>query len=399
MRNWIIVTSMGKFNFSFYTIFLYHFASSYLLRILWFNWRDIRNPSAGGAEVFTHEVMRRLVKKGYDMTLFTAQFDRNIQNEQVDGVNIIRDGGIYTVYNKARKYYNKYKDNYDLVVDEINAKPFFTPKFVKEKPIVALFHQIMGELWFHESRFPINYMGYYYFEKKWLSYYRNVPVITVSDSSRKDLQAIGLTKIYLVSEGLNVAPLSEVRQEKEPKPTIVFFGRLKKHKAPHHALEAFSIIKKEIPDAQMWVIGDGYMLKELEDKFNFKDVTFYGYVEDEVKNALLSKAHLILVPSSREGWGLVVTEANAMGTPAIGYNVPGLRDSIRDGETGILVKENSPYNLAFAATSLLKDPTRLYKLSSNALLFSRQFSWDNTANEFDRIIKSAIGISVINNVA
>jgi glycosyltransferase involved in cell wall biosynthesis len=143
-----------------------------------------------------------------------------------------------------------------------------------------------------------------------------------------------------------------------------------------------------MPNAKMWVIGNGYMLKELKKRFSGKDVIFYGHVENNVKNDLLAKAHLVLVPAVREGWGLVVTESNAMGTPAIGYNVPGLKDSIRDGETGILVKENSPYNLAKSAISLLRDRDLLDKFSFNALAFSKQFSWENSANTFAKIIQT-----------
>jgi glycosyltransferase involved in cell wall biosynthesis len=372
-------------------VFIFSIISSSLLRVLWFNWRDIKHPDAGGAEVLTHEVMRRLIKKGYDMTLFAAQIPSGLRNEKIDDINIIRCGGTYTVYNKAKEYYKKYKNCYDLVIDEINGKPFLTPKFVKEKPVLALFHQMVREEWFYEVHFPLNYILYHYFEKKWLSYYKNIPIVTVSNSSKEDLVGIGIKKIFIVSEGLNVTPLSEV-QQKESKPTVVFIGRLKRHKLPHHAIQAFSLIKREIPDAKMWIIGDGYMLNELR-KTNVKDLIFYGRVKNDLKYELLSRAHLVLVPSVREGWGLVVIESNAMGTPVVAYDVPGLRDSVRDGETGLLIKENSPSTLAFSAISLLKDTKRLNLLSSNALAFSKKFSWDNTANEFDRIIKNIISES------
>ena len=183
-------------------------------------------------------------------------------------------------------------------------------------------------------------------------------------------------------------PLRNVEQ-KEFEPTIVFLGRLKKHKMPDHALRAFALIKKKLPHARMWVIGDGNMLEELK-KMNIKDVVFYGHIKDEVKYVLLRKAHLLLVPSVREGWGLVVTEANAMGTPVIAYDSPGLRDSVVDQKTGILVKDKSPQNLADAALNLLKNPGLLKTLSDNALTYSRQFSWDYTAAEFDKIIRQLI---------
>lgn len=119
-----------------------------------------------------------------------------------------------------------------------------------------------------------------------------------------------------------------------------------------------------------------------------EDITFYGHVSNEQKYEMLSKAHLVLVPAVREGWGLVVTESNAMGTPVIAYNVPGLRDSVKHGETGILIDNCSPKSLAEAALVLLKDGPLLRKYSANALEFSRQFSWDETADVFDKIIKS-----------
>ena len=160
--------------------------------------------------------------------------------------------------------------------------------------------------------------------------------------------------------GLTVTPLSNVK-EKEANPTVVFMGRLKKAKLPHHALQAFSIIKREIHDAKMWIIGDGYFRKKLE-SFERKDVTFYGYISNEKKYELLSRAHIILVPGVREGWGQIVTEANAMGTPAIGYDVPGLRDSIRHGETGITIMEKTPAAMAQQAISLLRDSDRLSRI-------------------------------------
>jgi glycosyltransferase involved in cell wall biosynthesis len=363
-----------------------------LLRVLWFNWRDIKNAEAGGAEVLTHEIATRLVEKGnYEITLFTSHFPGGLSNENIDGVNIIREGGKYSIYNKAKRYYKKNKKNYDLVIDEINVRPFLTPKFVKEeKPIVALIHQISPEQFLLELPFPVSYIGHYYLEKKWLSYYKNIPTITVSNSTKKDLEKLGFNKIVVMPEGLSSIPLTTV-SEKESFPTIVFIGRLKRHKLPHHALLAFSTIKKQIPNARLWVIGDGYMRKELEERVKeISDVTFYGRVDCESKYKLLSKAHLVIVPAIREGWGLVVVESNSMGTPVVAYDVPGLRDSVRNGETGILVKENSPTSLAYSVISLLNDNQLLSKLSSNALSFSRQFSWDISADVFDKAIKTAV---------
>jgi glycosyltransferase involved in cell wall biosynthesis len=358
------------------------------MRILWFNWRDILSPQAGGAEVYTHEVMKRLAKRGHDMTLFTSRFKDCQLNENIDGVEVIREGNKYTVYKKAKDYLKDYNEHYDIIIDEINTRPFFVPKFAREKKVIALIHQLAREYWFYETMFPLNYIGYYYLEKKWLSNYKDVTTLTVSNSTKIDLEELHFRKIFVVPVGLNITPISNVR-EKEASPTVVFIGRLKKAKLPHHALQAFSIIKHEIQDAKMWIIGDGYLRKKLESS-KMKDVTFFGHVPNEKKYELLSRAQIILVPAVREGWGLIVTEANAMGTSAIGYDVHGLRDSIRHGETGISVKERSPEAMAQQAISLLRDSERLSRYSRNALEFSKQFSWDKTVKSFQKVLNNQI---------
>jgi glycosyltransferase involved in cell wall biosynthesis len=358
------------------------------MHILWFNWRDILNPEAGGAEVFTHEVMKRLTKRGYQMTLFTSRFKTCQPNENIDGVDVIREGNKYTVYKRAHDYLKTYKQHYDLIIDEINTRPFFTPKVVGQKKVIALIHQLARDFWFYETMFPLNYIGYYYLEKKWLSNYKDITTLTVSNSTKIDLKEMGFKKLFVVPPGLNARPLSTV-EDKEANPTVLFMGRLKKAKLPHHALQAFSIIKREIPHAKMWIIGDGYLQKKLESSA-MKDVTFFGHVSNEKKYELLSRAHIILVPAVREGWGLIVTEANAMGTPAIGYNVHGLRDSIRHDETGITIKERSPGAMAQQAILLLRDSERLSKYSNNALEFSKQFSWDKTVNSFQKVLNNQI---------
>jgi glycosyltransferase involved in cell wall biosynthesis len=365
------------------------------LRILWFNWRDIKNPDSGGAEVLTHEIATRLVKNGvYQITLFSAWFPGSNHSEIIDDVKIVREGGIYSVYERAKKFYKRNKDDYDIVIDEINGKPFLTPKFVKlEKPIIALIHSISSEQFLYELPFPANYLCYHYFEKKWLSYYKNTATVTVSNSSKRDLEKLGFKRISIIPEGLSNIPLSKLPR-KEITPTVVYIGRLKKHKLPHHAILAFLTIKKYLPDARLWVIGDGYMRKELQDKYDGEGITFYGRVNSEMKSELLGKAHMTLVPATREGWGLVVTESNSVGTPVVAYNVPGLKDSVKDNETGVLVKENTPECLASSAIDLLKDRLLLEQFSLNALSFSRQFSWDTATKVFDRIIKETVSTEI-----
>jgi len=185
------------------------------MNILWFNWRDIKNPEAGGAEIYTHEIAKRLAEKGYSITLFTAKFRGCKKEETIDGVRVIRDGGKYTVYQKAKEFYRKDGSKFDIVVDEINTRPFLTPKFVDNDKIVALIHQLAREFWFYETPLPINLIGYYILEKRWLKNYVNIPTITVSNSTKEDLENLGFKKIFIVHNGLNVKPVDKIPEKAE----------------------------------------------------------------------------------------------------------------------------------------------------------------------------------------
>jgi len=296
------------------------------MNILWFNWRDIKNPEAGGAEVYTHEIARRLAEKGYSITLFTAKFRGCKETEEVDGVNIVRSGGKYTVYKKAKEFYSRFRGRYDLIIDEINTRPFFAPKFADDG-VVALIHQLAREFWFYETPFPVSLIGYYILEKRWLKNYVKVPTITVSNSTKEDLECLGFEKVFIVHNGLNVEPVNKP-PEKAETPTVIFVGRMKKAKRPQDVIEAFKIVREEVGDVKLWMVGDGYLRSKLESSC-CRGVKFFGYVDRRMRDELVKRAWVIAVPGVREGWGQVVTDANALGTPAVGYNIPGLRDSIR----------------------------------------------------------------------
>ena len=358
------------------------------LKILVFNWRCWLNPEMGGAEVFTREILRRWAEAGHKVTLFTSSLDGR-GNEVVDGVDIIRDGGMYSVYWKAKEYYNKFfsKQDYDIVIDEINTRPFLTPKFVKKgEKIVALIHQLAREYWFYETPFLIGVLGYHFFEERWLRNYRKIPTVTVSESTRKDLAGLGFEMVFVVGEGLNFEPLKKLG-EKASSPVIVFAGRLKKAKRPDNAIEAFRIVRERIPKAELWIIGNGYLKDKLM-RVAPDGVSFLSSASNEERRKLIKKAWVLVNPSVREGFGLNVIEANALGVPGIAYDVPGLRDSIIDGKTGLLVKSGDTEALAEAVTQVLTDDVLRARLSEEALTYSKSFSWDIVADEFMRIIET-----------
>jgi glycosyltransferase involved in cell wall biosynthesis len=361
------------------------------MKILVFNWRCWLNPEMGGAEVFTREVAKRWVELGHEVTLFTSEFPGCKRQESLNGVRIMRRGGRLAVYWWAKRAYKKYfsKEGFDVVIDEINTRPFFMPSVVKNNAkTVALIHQLAREYWFYEMPFPVSYVGYYFLENQWLRQYVEVPTITVSESTMRDLVSLGFKKVFVVPEGLNFESLNRV-PKKETYPVVVYAGRLKRAKRPDHVVRAFRIVLEKVPDAELWLIGDGAFRKDLE-RMAGGCVRFLGGLSDFERRKLIRRAWVLVNPSVREGFGLNVIEANALGTPCVAYDVAGLRDSVLNRETGLLSEAGSVESLAEKILMILGDEGFRKKLSWEALGYSKVFSWDKTAETFLEIISGAI---------
>jgi glycosyltransferase involved in cell wall biosynthesis len=267
-----------------------------------------------------------------------------------------------------------------------------TPNFVRNgERIVALIHQLAREYWFYETPFPISFLGYHFLEKRWLKNYVKILTVTVSESTKNDLVDFGFERVFVVGEGLNFEPLKDL-ERKMGYPVIVYVGRLKKAKRPDHAIEAFKIVKKVFPDAELWIIGDGYFRDRLV-KMACEGVMFFRSCSNEERRDLIKKAWVLVNPSVREGFGLNVVEANALGVPCVAYDVAGLRDSIVNGETGFLVESGNVEALAEGIINILNDERLRFEFSRNALKYSRSFSWDKVADNFMKVIKFGGGFN------
>jgi glycosyltransferase involved in cell wall biosynthesis len=324
-------------------------------RILILNWRDITHPDAGGAEVYTHNVANEWLKQGHSVTLFCAAVDRKPAIEEIDGLQIIRRGTRHSVYRRAKGFYLlEGKGNFDLVIDEVNTRPFGAPKWVDDIPVIALIHQVCREIWFYEAPSPVALLGRYLLEPLWLRRYRNVPTVTLSESSKKSLEMYGLSRVAIVPVGYrSIEEPPDV--DRETRPTLVFVGRLSANKRPDEAIEAFGLLRETMPTAVLWVIGTGPMEDELRISAP-EGVMFLGKISPTEKIERLARAHVLIVTSVREGWGLVVTEAAGVGTPTIAYDVAGLRDSVR-ASNGVLSDPNPK-----ALSSTLQESLRTWLL-------------------------------------
>ena len=358
------------------------------MRIAFFNWRDIKNPRAGGAEVYNHELLRRLVKKGHKTTIFTSSFPGCEKQEFIDGIEHVRYAGKYMIYPKSYLCYKKHVEGrYDVIIEGINGVPFFTKLFAKEK-VVPLVYQLTRENWYSGLPFPLAFAGYHA-EDSMLGVYRKQPTIVISESGKKDLEKLGFRHVEVIYASHDVSPPENARKEK--KKTLIYLGRLTKSKRVDHVLEAFGRIK----DAQLWIVGSGPEednLKRLAEKLGIAERTkFFGRVSQEKKAELLSRAHLMLFPATKEGWGITVLEANACGTPVIGYNVSGLCDSISNGVNGYLIEDGDIDDMAGRVDELFEDDKALAVLSSSAAEYSKKFSWEKSAEELSGFLRNVIG--------
>lgn len=362
------------------------------MNILTFSWRGQGHPSAGGAEISTHEHAKRWVREGNEVTLFTSFFPGAKKEEIVDGVKIIRRGcQLLGVHLTALKWYLfDDHDNFDLVIDQFHGIPFFTPIFVRVKKL-GFIHEVTKEVWkLNPWPKPFNLipalLGTIIEPLIFKLIYKNIPFMTVSKSTKDDLINWGIDKdkITVVYNGLD-RPNIKIPKKENVK-TIVFLGVLTKDKGIEQALEVFSGLKKIYKNnIRFWVIGKGnpdyeVFLRQKAKKIGLPKVKFWGYVSNKKKLNLLAKAHILVNTSIREGWGLVVLEAASVGTPAVAFNVVGLKDSIQHGKTGLL-SEYSTADFVKNVWLLLRDEDKYRSFRENAIFWSKKFSWEKSAGE------------------
>jgi glycosyltransferase involved in cell wall biosynthesis len=360
------------------------------MNILWFTWKDLSHPMAGGAEVFNEELARQLVRHGYRVILIVGGYGNAPHKETIDGYTVIRLGSRWSVYWKAYRYYKKYLQGWPhLVIDEVNTFPFFAKFYVKEKNILFV-HQLCREIWFSQMFFPLNMIGYL-LEPLYLFLLRDRKVMTVSESSKTDLMRYGFKekRITIISEGIQLEPVQDLKSvEKFSSPTILAFGSVRKMKRTDHGLKAFAIAKQGIPDLHLIVAGAAdtsygkKVLKEIKASAFQDSITFLGKVSQEKKIELMARSHLILATSLKEGWGLVVTEANSQGTPAVAYNVDGLRDNVQHGITGLVSERNTPVELASNIVALLQNSKKYNLLRKNAWEWSKGKTFEKSYQDF-----------------
>ena len=362
------------------------------LNILVINWQDIRHPLAGGAEVHLHEIFRRVAAE-HEVTLLCCGFEGAPPEEGVDGMRVVRRGErnffnyvVPAAYRALRR-----RTCYDIVLDDLNKIPFFTPLYVRE-PILAIAHHFFGKSIFKEvsPQYGAYVLGSEYLVRH---VYRRTPFAVVSESTRQELLQWKMQgEIHLLPNAVDLhryrpsAPVSE--------PIIGYLGRLKKYKSVDHLIRALPLIMERVAGARLLIIGGGDAepeLRRLTAELGLeRRVIFTGHVTQEDKVRRINECAVIVNPSPKEGWGLTVLEANACAVPVVAADSPGLRDSVADGVTGVLYEYGNLTALANAVSALLTDPEKRRHFQKNAVDWARRWSWDASAEIAVQLIEKYV---------
>lgn len=361
-------------------------------RILIYNWRDTRHDFAGGAEVYIQELAKRWVAGGNTVTVFCGNDSNSPRYEVIDGVRIIRRGGFYTVYAWAFFYYIfRFHNQFDIIIDSENGIPFFTPFYARQQ-IFLLMHHVHQDVFRTNLLPPWSWLAGFLEGKLMPFVYRNIQIITVSPSSKSDILKHKLSNIepLIVYNGVDLKKFKP--GVKNDKPLILYVGRLKYYKRINIFIKAAREVLKKVPSAQFVIAGGG------EDDFKLmayakrigmdKNIVFTGKISDAEKIKWYQKAWVFVNPSSMEGWGITSIEANACATPIVAANVPGLRDSVKDGYNGILIKGENENDYATAIVKLVQNKKLRDMLGKNAIEWASHFRWEKSAEQGLKIISN-----------
>jgi len=361
--------------------------------VVFFNWRDTANPEGGGSERYVETMARGLVENGARVTIFCAAHDAAPSDQVVDGVRYVRRGNHLDVYllgvwNLLLRRFGKV----DVIVDVQNGLPFFT-RIATHKPVVVLVHHVHREQWPVVFPGTLGRVGWWIERRLAPVLYRRSQYVAVSRATRAELVTLGVGKkrIAIVHNGTATPP--DVAAERSPTPAIVVVGRLVPHKQVEHAIDAVAAVRADHPDVHLSVVGSGWWEDDLRkyaaDAGAGDLVTFEGQVPEERKHEILARSWLMLLPSLKEGWGLVIGEAGTHRVPTVAYSsAGGTCESVSHDRSGLLVADE--VELTSALRELISDVDRRHRLGDGAYDMSREFAWEHSQASFVRVLTEVL---------
>jgi glycosyltransferase involved in cell wall biosynthesis len=291
-----------------------------------------------------------------------------------------------------------HRRRFDAVIDCQNGIPFFTPWVLARRvPVFCVVHHV------HDAQF-----GLYF--PRWLAWlgqvlegpvsrwtYRRHAFVVVSPSTLRAVrERLGWTgPAHVVHNGSSVAEPDGEVPEARGEPELVCVTRLVPHKRLNLLLDLAQSLTGSHPGLKLHIVGDGPEAPSLKAAISARGldgvVIPHGYVPENVKAALVARADLHLSASQGEGWGLSVIEAAALGVPTVAFDVDGLRDAVRDGTTGWLVREGDDLGgVVERALKELADPTLRERTATECQRWAAEFDWARTAGRMRDLVTAAV---------
>lgn len=356
------------------------------MNILLVNWLDLENPQAGGAELHLFEIFGRLAARGHRIRLVASGWPGCDRRARIQDIEIHRHGSrnSFTLVGRRAIRSAIAAERPDILVEDVNKLPLYSAG-LSDVPSYVIIPHLFGTTAFEEVPWWQAFIVWAA-ELPIPRAYRRSTFHAISESTRDDLVARGVeeSRVRVIHPGVDSATYApRPGLDRTPQPSFLYVGRLKRYKGVATAIEALALARRSRADLTLDIAGDGDDRPRLEARARSLGaagaVRFLGFVTQEHKLRLLRTAWANVFPSVKEGWGLTVVEAAACGTPSLTSNSPGLRDSVRDGETGFLVPHGDTQALAQRMLELAERPALVNSLGRNARRFAESLTWDNAA--------------------
>jgi glycosyltransferase involved in cell wall biosynthesis len=357
-------------------------AGAGLRRVHLVAWRDLDDPEAGGSEIHAATLAERWAGAGLDVSMRTSAAPGHPQRIDRDGYRVTRKAGRYLVFPRAiaSSVAGRAGDR-DGLVEIWNGMPFFSPLWARG-PKIAFLHHVHGSMW--RMALPPGWARLGEVTERRIAppVYRRTPVVTLSESARRDIiENLHLRPSHVSVVPPGVDPRFVPGGERSVQPLVVAVGRLVPVKRFDLLVDVLVRVREQVPGLRAVIAGEGYELPRLQALVAAADahewLALPGKLHDGELLDLYRRAWVLAATSSHEGWGMTITEAGACGTPAVATRIPGHADAVVDGATGVLAEGSE--DLAAALGSLLVDRDRRELLGAAARRRALALSWDATA--------------------
>ncbi|RJQ35846.1 glycosyltransferase family 1 protein [Candidatus Microgenomates bacterium] len=353
----------------------------------------------GGAEKRYYELAKRLNKENYETHLYGMKFWKGPDIIQKEGIflhGICKAKSLYTDKGKRSIWQAIYfgihclkliKEDFDVI--DVNQMPFFnlfSAKLIcliKGKKLYTTWNEVWGRKYWVEYLGKLGAIAYIV---EWLSARMPDEIISISSHTTKKLiKELKVKKtIHTIPIGIDFDHIQKIKPS-ESKSDIIFAGRLLSHKNVDVLIKSVALLKKSLPSIKYLIIGEGPEKNRLEKMSGNLNLTKNIYFLDFFKNhddlySLMKSSKVFVLPSTREGFGIVALEANACGIPVVTTNhKDNAAKDLINGENGALIGLNEA-ELASTIKKLLKK-----KNNSKCTEFAKNYDWDKITKQITTV--------------